>query len=761
MRCADTLQGSAYMLACADCISSRAPIEMAASATPEIFTFQELVKNGTTAVQRGVTFTIDVANPADKTCTDLLTDAFTALQSSNSNVELDKYTFQYLNKNLEANEQATTTVKKLMDDAGVVSIDYKVPITISSVDKKDFATIYNTAETVWFWNTADITRLTAKDAKTFGYAQMNANAVTRLELRTRYCPCKIINVVHVNSSDNEAVRRVVKQSNYLGEPDPENPYVYLQGEGKYGDDARKVYKFTTAMGEKSRIEVAEKDTVGNILDILEMIQSKADKMIVKLFQTGQRSNADKEAIFTNLFTNPKVDIMYSTSLASDQKKRLNIAGFLQAKHLAERRREEAAKVPKKAQVKSKWGKVDTTAAPDGGGASPPHPPAGGGGGGGGGSAGPEYAPYFTMLKVGVPRAAVDLKCEAAGLDPALLDNPPPSPPPPVGADHTSAILPADLSKMLEDALKRAQLQMDQAVLTTLREVREEQAVQTSALAAVNANFVTPVASPSPVAADHAIAILPADLSKLLEDALKRAPLQMDQAVLTTLKEVRAEQANQAAALAAVNTNLVAPVASPSTDGAAELKPRLDDLKTALASLQKQQHETTSVDEILHALNYVDEEHVYGTHVFTRGNIKKVRADIEENRQKVRATFDNLYEQYVHEKIEWQDLSDQVLARCRDVEHERDAVQEDNANLQTTVAELESEIKLATDRCTQVEQANKTLERAQRINTAREHAEGAIMAYRISCLGDDTTEQQRTHDVARKCIDALDIAVSQT
>ena len=730
------------MLACADCISSRAPIEMAASVTPELFTFQELIADGAT-VQRGETFIIDVVNPADKTCADLLNDAVTALQSKNSNVRLDKYTFQYLNKRIE-DEQATTTVKKLMDDAGVVSIDYKVPITISSVDEKDFAAIYNTAETVWCWNTADIRRLKAKDANTFGYAQMNANAETRLKLRTRYRPCKIINVVPVNSSDNEAVRRVVKQSNYLGEPDPENPYVYLQGEGKYGDDVRKVYMFKSARGDECRIEVADKDTVGNILAILEMIQSKADKMIVKLFPPGQRSKADKEAIFTNLFTNPEVDIMYSTSLASDQKKRDAVANFLQERNLAAeaaaRRSEEAAKAPKKVPAARKFPKVDTT----GGGASTPHPPAGGGGGGGGGSAGSEYDPFFKMLKAGVPRGAVNMKCKMAGLDPTLLDGPPP----PVAADHTSAILPADLSKMLEDAL------------TTLREVRAEQANQADALAAVNANFVTPVASPSPVAADHTSAILPADLSKMLEDALKRAPLQMEQAVLTTLKEVRAEQANQAAALAAVNTNLVAPVASPSTDGAAELKPRLDDLKTELASLQKQQHETTSVDEILHALNYADEEHVYGKHVFTRGNIKEVRADIEENRQIVRATFDKLYKQYAHEKIEWQDLSDQVLARCRDVEHERDAVQEDNANLQTTVAELESEIKLATDRCTQVEQANKTLERAQRINTAREHAEGAIMAYRISCLGDDTADQQRTHDAAQKCIAALRAFVGQ-
>ena len=72
----------------------------------------------------------------------------------------------------------------------------------------------------------------------------------------------------------------------------------------------------------------------------------------------------------------------------------------------------------------------------------------GGGGGGGGSAappplpsgsslGPEYQPFLKMIKHGVPRGAVDMKCQQAGLNPALLDGgrasalggPPPPPPP--------------------------------------------------------------------------------------------------------------------------------------------------------------------------------------------------------------------------------------------------------------------------------------------------------------------------------------------
>jgi len=53
-----------------------------------------------------------------------------------------------------------------------------------------------------------------------------------------------------------------------------------------------------------------------------------------------------------------------------------------------------------------------------------------------------------------------------------------------------------------------------------------------------------------------------------------------------------------------------------------------------------------------------------------------------------------------------------------------------------------------------------LQRDAAITAAREQTENAIMAYRISCLGDDFDEKLRTHDAAQKCIDALKALASQ-
>ena len=54
-------------------------------------------------------------------------------------------------------------------------------------------------------------------------------------------------------------------------------------------------------------------------------------------------------------------------------------------------------------------------------AAPPPPPPAAAGGGGAFKDDPSYAPFFRMLKVGVPPDAVRLKVAAAGLNPAAIE----------------------------------------------------------------------------------------------------------------------------------------------------------------------------------------------------------------------------------------------------------------------------------------------------------------------------------------------------
>merc|ERR1712185_665329 len=66
----------------------------------------------------------------------------------------------------------------------------------------------------------------------------------------------------------------------------------------------------------------------------------------------------------------------------------------------------------------------------------PDKPAPGAGGGGGVALkdDPQYAKYFKMLKMGLPKGAVVVKMSAEGLDPSVLDMDPDKPAPGGGGD---------------------------------------------------------------------------------------------------------------------------------------------------------------------------------------------------------------------------------------------------------------------------------------------------------------------------------------
>jgi len=138
-------------------------------------------------------------------------------------------------------------------------------------------------------------------------------------------------------------------------------------------------------------------------------------------------------------------------------------------------------------------------------------------------------------------------------------------------------------------------------------------------------------------------------------------------------------------------------------------------------------------------------------------LKRASKSREHELTAAKARTKKLIDHCAAQGYQWKEKLKEAETKARNLEHDFTAEKQLWETERRTQTETINEAKTEAAR---LEQANKTLERAQRINTAREQAEGAIMAYRISCLGDDSGEKQKTHDAARKCIAALDAVVSK-
>ena len=154
----------------------------------------------------------------------------------------------------------------------------------------------------------------------------------------------------------------------------------------------------------------------------------------------------------------------------------------------------------------------------------------------------------------------------------------------------------------------------------------------------------------------------------------------------------------------------------------------------------------------------------------------VQRQADQTRQKNWDAYETQYERrMVHYKEENTTLRTEVTGLTDRIGFANDRCKKLTAELDqqnTKARSLERALKLATTlSATQVHQRDEEIKKVERklaeqnvnvhnlqrdakITAAREQAEDAIMAYRISCLGDDLPKQRQTGKFAQKCIDAL-------